>query len=571
MKTGRDTAASKLLVGAASPDVSELARLEQRLLLALAAANQGLWDWDVRSGNVYLSPSFYAMLGFKAGDIPATFEGWSSLLHPDDYPAMIRRLVDAKANGPDRFEHEFRLRHRNGGWRWAHIFGAVVDRDAQGAPARMVGINVDITERRSADLALQESEARFRAIFDSIQEGIFIHDIDTGAILSTNRRACEMYGLSESELLAASIADLSSGVPPYTQDDGVYWMMRAAAGEPQSFEWHARKSDGSLFWAEIGMRRAELAGYERLLVVVHDISQRRAQELDLQRNLERQVQLNKKLEEAQNQLLQSEKLASIGQLAAGVAHELNNPIGFVNSNLGTLDEYLEDLFAIIDACEPLHEGSAAEGKQLESVRRLKAEKNYAYIKADIAALMAESRDGLLRVRKIVQDLKDFSRVGEAEWQWADVHKGLDSTLNIVWNDLKYKCKVNKDYGELPEIHCLPSQLNQVFLNLLVNAGQAIVEHGEITIRTDRDGDNVWVEVADTGSGIPRENLNRIFEPFFTTKPVGKGTGLGLSLSYGIVVKHHGRIEVKSEVGKGSTFRIVLPIDPLLENPPAPPK
>jgi PAS domain S-box-containing protein len=541
-----------------------LSEIEQRLLLALGAANQGLWDWDLPSGNTYLSPSYYAMLGFKPGDFPATFTGWSSLLHPDDYPVMIQRLAENAGGGPDRFEHELRLRHRDGGWRWIHIFGMVTARESGGAPVRLVGINLDITERRDAELALQESEARFRAIFDNIQEGIFIHDIDTGAILSTNRRACEMYGLGEQELLAASIADISSGVPPFTHADAAFWMMKAAAGEPQSFEWQARRADGGLFWAEINMRRAELAGQERLLVVVRDISRRKAREEELRQNLERQVQLNKKLEEAHNQLLQSEKLASIGQLAAGVAHELNNPIGFVHSNLGSLEGYLQDLFAIIDASE-------SEGDALAAVQRLKAEKDYAFVKRDIGELMAESRDGLARVRKIVQDLKDFSRVGEAEWQWTDLHQGLDSTLNIVWNELKYKCTVKKEYGELPEVHCLPSQLNQVFMNLLVNAGQAIVHQGEITLRTGRDGDRVWVEVADTGAGIPQENLNRIFEPFFTTKPVGKGTGLGLSLSYGIVVKHRGRIEVKSEVGKGSTFRVVLPIDPLLENPAVAPK
>jgi PAS domain S-box-containing protein len=551
--------------------MAELSELEDRLQLALSAANQGLWDWDRVTGDLYLSPSYYAMLGFKPGDFPATFDGWSSLLHPEDAPLIARHLAENEHGGADRFEHELRLRHRDGGWRWIHIFGLVAARDEGGAPVRLVGINVDITERRAADLALQESEGRFRAIFDSVQEGIFIHDIDTSAILATNHRACEMFGYGEQEILAASIEDLSSGVPPYTQADGAYWMMRAAAGEPQSFEWHARRTDGSLFWVDINMRRAELAGQERVVVVVRDISRRKAQEEELRQNLERQVQLNKKLEEAHNQLLQSEKLASIGQLAAGVAHELNNPIGFVHSNLGSLDGYLKDLFAIIDACEVVDPRSAGECPQLAAVHRLMTEKDYTYIKTDIAALMAESKDGLARVRKIVQDLKDFSRVGEAEWQWADLRKGLDSTLNIVWNELKYKCKVNKEYGELPDIHCLPSQLNQVFMNLLVNAGQAIVERGEITIRTGQDGDRVWVEVADSGAGIPQENLNRIFEPFFTTKPVGKGTGLGLSLSYGIVVKHRGRIEVTSEVGKGSTFRVVLPIDPLLEIPAAIPK
>jgi PAS domain S-box-containing protein len=545
---------------ASGADGLDSAKIEQRLQIALEAANEGLWDWDLPSGRTYLSPSYYAMLGFRPGDFPATYSGWSSLFHPDDYDEMIGHLAGAAEGGPDRFEAELRLRHRNGGWRWIHTYGIIVARDDQGLPIRIIGINLDITERRAADLALQESEARFRAIFDSIHEGIFIHDMDTGAILATNRRACEMYALSEPELLAASLEELSSGESPYTQADAAYWMMRAATGQPQSFEWHAKDSNGRLFWAEVNMRLAELAGQERLVAMVRDVSRRKAQEEELRQNLERQVQLNKKLEEAHNQLLQSEKLASIGQLAAGVAHELNNPIGFVHSNLGSLDVYLQDLFAIIDASEQLPSSGQSEGP-LDVIRRLKTEKDYAFIKTDIVQLMAESKDGLVRVRKIVQDLKDFSRVGEAEWQWVDLHKGLDSTLNIVWNELKYKCKVNKEFGELPDVHCLSSQLNQVFMNLLVNAGQAIQTQGEITIRTGRNGDDVWVEVSDTGSGIPKENIDRIFEPFFTTKPVGKGTGLGLSLSYSIVHKHNGRIAVTSEVGKGTTFRVTLPIDP----------
>jgi PAS domain S-box-containing protein len=535
---------------------------EQRLALALEAANGGLWDWDLPSGKTYLSPSYYTMLGFRPGDFPATYEGWRSLFHPDDEGRVASQLDDIVDTGIDRFQLKLRLRHRDGGWRWVHTHGVVVERDSERLPVRMLGINIDITEQHVAQEALQESEARFRAIFDSIQEGIFIHDIDTGAILATNRRACEMFVSTESDLLAASMEQLSSGESPYGQADAAFWMMRAAAGDPQTFEWHAKDSTGRLFWVEITMRLALLAGQERLLAVMRDNSRRKAQEEELRQNLERQVQLNKKLEEAHNQLLQSEKMASIGQLAAGVAHELNNPIGFVHSNMGSLDNYLADLFAIIDAAE-MPDGAGADAAQrLDAVRRLKEEKDYAFVKTDIAQLMAESRDGLERVRKIVKDLKDFSRVGESEWQWADIQVGIDSTLNIVWNELKYKCKVNKVYGELPKIYCLPSQLNQVFMNLLVNAGQAIHTQGEITIRTGLNGDQVWIEVGDTGSGIPKENLNRIFEPFFTTKPVGKGTGLGLSLSYSIVLKHHGRIDVTSEVGKGTTFRVTLPIQPV---------
>ncbi|WP_162888747.1 ATP-binding protein [Dechloromonas sp. HYN0024] len=296
--------------------------------------------------------------------------------------------------------------------------------------------------------------------------------------------------------------------------------------------------------------------------VLTDISERKQQQQELSDALKQQKQLNKRLEEANNQLMQSEKMASIGQLAAGVAHELNNPIGFVHSNLGTLDGYIHDLLAIIDGYDRMLARSGEASLYEDSIRQLKEQHDFAFLKDDIFNLLAESKDGLGRVRKIVLDLKNFSRVGEQEWQEADLHEGIDSTLNIVWNELKYKAKVIKEYGDIPHLFCLISQLNQVFMNLLVNAGHAIETQGTITIRTFRqDADTVCIEISDTGKGIAPEHMTRIFEPFFTTKPVGKGTGLGLSLSYGIVQRHGGRLEVDSVLGRGATFRVLLPINP----------
>ena len=270
------------------------------------------------------------------------------------------------------------------------------------------------------------------------------------------------------------------------------------------------------------------------------------------------LEMNARLEDAQNQLLQSEKMASIGHLAAGVAHEINNPIGFVYSNLGSLDTYLRDIFALVEAYEALERGPRPE--DVEAVRRLKEQIDLPFLRKDIIELMTESRDGITRVKKIVQDLKDFSHQGgDEEWNWALLHDGLDTTLNIVNNEIKYKAKVVKEYGDIPEIQCLPSQINQVLMNILVNAAHAIEKTGTITVRTRHEADEVWVEISDTGCGIAPDHLTRIFDPFFTTKPVGKGTGLGLSLSYSIVQKHRGRMEVESELGKGTTFRVCLPV------------
>lgn len=290
------------------------------------------------------------------------------------------------------------------------------------------------------------------------------------------------------------------------------------------------------------------------------LEERCCTELALQREKREQAALIEKLATTQEQLLQSEKLASIGQLAAGVAHEINNPVGYVHANLGTLEKYLVDLFAILD-------GDAAAVAELPDghpVRmRLAAERQAReldYLRQDVPDLLRESREGLARVRKIVQDLREFSHPDEGLMAWADLHQGLDSTLNIVYNELKYKAEVVKDYGELPPVQCNLSQLNQVFMNLLVNAAHAIEGRGTITLHTGvRAPGQVFVEIRDTGCGIPPAIQKRIFDPFFTTKPVGKGTGLGLSLSYGIVQRHHGVIELESHPGQGSTFRVCLPV------------
>ncbi len=287
---------------------------------------------------------------------------------------------------------------------------------------------------------------------------------------------------------------------------------------------------------------------------------RAAQVLELVRNNDELKRLNVRLKQAQDQLMQSEKLASIGQLAAGVAHEINNPVGYVFSNFGTLEKYLADVFRVLAAYEEA-EGQLTGTPVGTKLAALRAEIELDYLKDDVPALMSESREGIRRVRKIVQDLKDFSHVDtKQDWEWTNLHQGIDSTLNIVNNEIKYKADVVKQYGELPEVQCLPSEMNQVFMNLLVNAAHAVDKtRGTITVRTGNRDDQVWIEIEDDGCGIAKENLSRIFDPFFTTKPVGKGTGLGLSLSYGIVQKHGGRLEVDSEPGRGTLFRVTIPV------------
>lgn len=292
------------------------------------------------------------------------------------------------------------------------------------------------------------------------------------------------------------------------------------------------------------------------------IASRARAEAALKQRVEELVAVNEKLTQTQLQLLQSEKMASIGQLAAGVAHEINNPIGFVKSNFNSMATYVDDLLAIAAAYAEVEAKLGAPFADAFSVvQQRKQAADHAFLITDLQQLIHESRDGVDRISKIVQDLKDFSHAGDNDWQWSNLQTGLESTLGVAWNQLKYKAEVIREFGALPEVYCLASQINQVVLNLLVNAAQAITERGHITIRTGTDGTHAWIEVQDDGCGMDEQTVARIFDPFYTTKPVGQGTGLGLSIAWGIVERHHGKIVVNSQPQRGTTFKVILPIDP----------
>lgn len=268
--------------------------------------------------------------------------------------------------------------------------------------------------------------------------------------------------------------------------------------------------------------------------------------------------LEEELKEAQFHLFQSDKMASVGQLAAGVAHEINNPIGFISSNLRTLGKYVAKMTDFIQAQSEIREATNVQ-EALDAIRQKRDDLKLDYIVTDIKDLIKDSLEGAERVKRIVQDLKSFSRVDETEYKLSDINAGLESAVNMAIHELKYKATLKKEYGDIPSTMCNLGQLNQVFLNLLVNAAHAIEKQGEVTIKTWNNGGYIYVTISDTGSGIPEANLKKIFEPFFTTKEVGKGTGLGLSIVYDIIKKHMGEIKVESAPGKGATFTIKLPV------------
>ncbi len=293
---------------------------------------------------------------------------------------------------------------------------------------------------------------------------------------------------------------------------------------------------------------------------------------DLNANLEKRVEeRTKELSEAlsevdstRKRLMQSEKMSAIGQLAAGVAHEINNPVGFVNSNLGTLKQYVEHLLNFIKLYED-NIGNTNSETFKEILRAFKEDIDYDFLKDDILDLLNESTDGLNRVKRIVQDMKVFLHVDKGEWEDSDLNQILDGTVNVVWHEIKYKAELERRYDQsLPRIRCVPAKLSQVFMNILVNACQAIeTTPGKIILETKLSESNpnqVEVSISDNGKGMPPNVIKHVFEPFYTTKAVGKGTGLGLSLSYEIIQHHGGDILVESEVGKGTKFTVILPIN-----------
>ena len=292
--------------------------------------------------------------------------------------------------------------------------------------------------------------------------------------------------------------------------------------------------------------------------ISRDITARRAVMSEMEAQIIELGLLNHQLKETYHQLLQSEKMASVGQLAAGVAHEINNPMGFINSNLHSLRREVLDLLELLEAYENAQSLVPEDSPQKRRIAEVKQKIDIDYLTSDIVNLLNESDEGVRRVVNIVTNLKDYSRVDAKDWHLTNLEEGVESTLSIAWNIIKYKAEVRRNFAGVPQVECIGSQINQVIMNLLVNAAQAIAEQGTITITTGFNENDVWIEISDTGSGIAHENLPRIFEPFFTTKPLGQGTGLGLSLSYKIVQAHNGSLTVESQLHKGTTFRITLP-------------
>ena len=250
-------------------------------------------------------------------------------------------------------------------------------------------------------------------------------------------------------------------------------------------------------------------------------------------------------------------MAAVGQLAAGVAHEINNPIGFISSNLGSLSGYVGQLLNYIHGCETL--SAALPPPQRNALIKQAADMDLPFIRQDITELLQESRTGLERVKRIVNDLREYATAETAVWETTDLNAAMEKALKVAAGELQGKVDICRELTPIPPITCIPAQMGQVFVNLLRNASQAITDHGTITLRSGLNGETVWIEIADSGCGMDEDTQRRIFEPFFTTHTVGKGTGLGLTMAWDVIKRHNGSLDVKSLPGQGTTFHIELPI------------
>ena len=439
---------------------------------------------------------------------------------------------------------------------------------------------MDISERKTAEQTVIENQHFINAILKTATVGIVVVDAANRTIVEANPAAVRMLGYEKQVLIGSGCRQAvcprnANGCPIIDHGakvDNRECELKTSGNHIVPVIKHAAATylNGRMYIIEsftdiTDLKQARDQADRLNAELEQRVAQRTAQLEEANAELKNALE---ELKEAQSRLIQSEKLASIGQLAAGVAHEINNPVGFVKFNLHTIDEYRTDLIRFVKDCQSFHGRLKQAGDPrkvlddgLPRLSALGEQIDIDYILDDFSGVVSESAEGLDRVTKIVSDLKNFAYMGRDAEQWTDLNAGIESTLNIVWNQLKYKAEVVKDLEDLPAIRCYPQRINQVFMNLLVNAGQAMEEKGCITIKTRAENDSVAVTISDTGHGIAPENLNKIFDPFFTTKEVGQGTGLGLNVVYNIVQNHNGRIDVDSTPGKGTTFTVRLPIEP----------
>jgi two-component system cell cycle sensor histidine kinase/response regulator CckA len=481
---------------------------------AVDGAGMAAWSWDLRTGRLRWAEGVRRLFGMSPDEEVGTLDAYVERTHPDDRAALrdaIRRVIDIPGSA---YEVEHRVVWSDGTVRWLRSKGRV-ERDTDGRPLEARGVAWDVTEstkaeleRRETEQRLRESEERFRTLVEQAEDAIFLAD-ETTRYIDANPAACQMLGYTLEELCQLRIQDIydpdevSTKLP--TRMRGLM-STGTTAGERR-----LRRKDGTLVHVELSGRRMTNG---KLQAIVRDVTERRQLEA---------------------QLLLADRMASLGRLAAGAAHEINNPLAYVVLSLELIARRVEQA-----------QGALA-GAALDSV----------------GEAAAQAREGAERVRQIVRTLGSFSRGDESPVGAVDVGRAFDAALDIASSKIRHRARLTKDYRATRLARVNEFRLGQVLVNLLVNAADAIPEEAPdentVTLRTYSDDGRVWLEVSDTGSGIEPEIVGHIFDPFFTSKPIGMGTGLGLAICHSIVTTYGGEISVDSRVGRGTTMRLWLPV------------
>ena len=423
-------------------------------------------------------------------------------------------------------------------------------------PEKQVGVSFEnITERKLTDEALRKSEEKHRTLIEIMNEGFVILNKE-GIITYANRRLCEMMGYSCSELIAHPTTDFLDKTNIENMRKHVT-SRSEGRNKPYEVEW--LKKNGEVLPTIVSPMPLfnENGEFSGNVAVLTDVTQLKRIEKEL-------IEKNRQLEEAlrrasemQEHLILAEKMASLGQVTAGIAHEIKNPLAFMKGNVNPLQRDFQQILQVLEKYESTVSAQDLQPRFSE-IESFKDEVDFQVLVKEVNNLLEGMREGADRITQIVRSLGYFSKSGEEELSLSDVHQGIDSTLMLLSGETGDRIGIQKEYGDLPEIECYPGKLNQVFMNLLSNAIQAIHGQGKIVIKTARDGDNIRISIKDSGRGMPSEVQDRIFEPFFTTKELGQGSGLGLSISYNIIAQHSGKIMVNSEPGIGTEFIISLP-------------
>jgi two-component system, NtrC family, sensor kinase len=566
----------------------ELRQSEERWRLVLQGSQDGIWDKNLKTNEVFRSARWKEILGYESHEILNNYnnyEQWVARIHPDDVERAMQAREDYLARKIPSYAVEYRLQCKDDSYKWV-LMRAQAVWDESGSPVRLVGAMTDINERKIAEKRLRLLE---RAIAAS-NNGIIISDAQApnNPVIYANSGFERITGYTKEEIIGKNCRFLHG---TDTAQPALKELKRSIAEsrETQVVLRNYRK-DGTLFWNEFCLTpvRDATGQLTHFIGIQIDISDRKIAEEALRKSEVREREKAQTLERVvgelkrtQAQLIQAEKMSSLGQMVAGIAHEINNPTSFIYGNIAPATEYAQNLLHMIELYRQYYPKPVEEiTEQLELIE-------LDFIVEDFPKLLASMQEGAQRIKQIVLSLRNFSRLDESERKRVEIHEGIDNTLLILKHRLKQQPKrpeirVISEYGQLPKIECYPGQLNQVFMNIISNAIDALDEaiekqtDLEATIRIctevikgesrsshsdDQSASRVLIRIADNSpSSIKAELLPKIFDPFFTTKPVGSGTGLGLSISYQIVVdRHRGQLRCYSTPGVGTEFAIELPI------------